>query len=133
VAVERKAPIWSFQVWPALANGVAILIVGSLPMAPPGAERLSDKTLHAIGFGIFAALAARALRALSPGSGQARALAGGVGASSLLGGVLELWQALLPYRSAELLDFVADVLGALLAAALTAALWQLAPRGASEP
>lgn len=32
--------------------------------------------------------------------------------ASLVGGLLEAWQALLPHRSAELLDLLADVLGA---------------------
>jgi VanZ family protein len=34
--------------------------------------------------------------------------------SVLLGGALELWQALLPYRTCEFLDWVADALGAAL-------------------
>ncbi len=34
------------------------------------------------------------------------------GYATSIGGLLELWQALLPYRSAEWLDFVADAAGA---------------------
>jgi VanZ family protein len=128
--VERRgasrARLWSFQVWPAFLNAIAILVVGSLPMAPPGAEKFSDKTLHAIGFGIFAGLAARAGRALYPRAPQSKVLFVGFAASALFGGALELWQALLPYRSAEFLDFAADALGALIAVLLTAGLWQLA-------
>jgi VanZ family protein len=48
-----------------------------------------------------------------------------------LGGGLELWQMLLPYRSAEFLDFVADAVGALIAVAFTAVVWQL--QGARAP
>jgi VanZ family protein len=54
----------------------------------------------------------------------------GFAASTALGALLELWQAFLPYRSAELLDWVADALGAALAALLLVAFWRLAERGA---
>jgi VanZ family protein len=124
-ASGTKARLWSFRVWPALLDAALILVVGSLPMAPPGAEKVSDKTLHAIAFGIFAWLASRAVRFLRPAGSRAGALLVGFAASVALGGGLELWQMLLPYRSSEWLDFVADALGALLAVTLTAAVWRL--------
>jgi VanZ family protein len=120
----RGARFWSFRVWPAALDAALILVIGSLPVAPPGAERFSDKTLHCIAFGIFAWLACRAFRHFSP-EASGRALAFGFAASVALGGGLELWQALLPYRSSEFLDFVADALGALIAMLITAGVWQL--------
>lgn len=123
--------VWSIRVWPALLDAALILLVGSLPMGPPGADKVSDKTLHAIAFGIFAWLASRAFRFLRPSGPSSRALLAGFTASVALGGGLELWQMLLPYRSAEFLDFVADAVGALIAVAFTAVVWQL--QGARAP
>jgi VanZ family protein len=123
-APSAPAPFWSFQVWPALGSALGILVLGSLPMATPGAQRHSDKLLHALGFGVFAWLTVRAVRAHWPAAGRRGALLAGFAASAGLGALLELWQALLPYRSAELLDFVADALGALLAVAVTAWGWR---------
>ena len=127
------ARVWSFRVWPALLDAALILLMGSLPMAPPGAEKVSDKTLHCIAFGIFAWLASRAIRFLRPAASSSRALLGGFASSVALGGGLELWQMLLPYRSAEFLDFVADALGAAIAVALTALVWRLGRAQAPAP
>jgi VanZ family protein len=86
--------------------------------------------LHFVGFGVAAWLWCRACRHLVPGApARTSALRGGL-ASTALGALLELWQAFLPYRSAELLDWVADALGAALAAVLMAAFWQRMERGA---
>jgi VanZ family protein len=98
----------------------ALLVVGSLPMPPPPSAQLSDKTLHFIAFGILAWLGWRALRELRRDAPSWLPLFGGFTASVLCGGLLELWQGLLSYRSCELLDWVADTLGALLAIVLTA-------------
>lgn len=127
-----RSLVWSFRVWPAWLCTLLILVVGSIPQGPPGAQRLNDKALHFIGFGITAWLWCRAFRLLTPrASLRSAALRGGL-VSAGLGALLELWQAFLPYRSAELLDLVADVLGALLAAWLTAAYWRRAERGAGR-
>jgi VanZ family protein len=123
---------WSFRVWPALLDAALILVLGSLPMAPPGTQRFSDKTLHCVAFGILTWLACRAFRYLSPAA-PGRALALGFASSVALGGGLELWQSLLPYRSAEFLDFVADALGALIAVLITAAVWQFTRVKAPAP
>jgi len=131
-ASRRSARFWSFRVWPAALDALLILVIGSLPVAPPGTQRFSDKTLHCIAFGILAWLASRAFRHLSP-EAPARALVRGFLASVALGGGLELWQALLPYRSSELLDFVADAIGALIAVLITAGVWQLTRAKAPAP
>ncbi|MBX3181869.1 MAG: VanZ family protein [Polyangiaceae bacterium] len=70
-----------------------------------------DKLGHLVVFAGFAALLTAVLR------GRRRALLGVLGSTSL-GGALELLQALVPYRSAELLDLVADAVGAVLGAGL---------------
>ncbi len=124
---------WSWHVGPALLDAAAILLVGSLRTAPPGAEHFSDKTLHCIAFAIFAWLAARAIRFVRPAWPTARVLLAGFLASSALGAGLELWQGLLPYRDSEFLDFVADAIGAAIAMLLTGAAWQLLRSKAPAP
>ena len=124
---------WSWHVWPALLDAAAILVVGSLRSAPPGAEHFSDKTLHGVAFSIFAWLAVRAIRFVRPAWPVSRVLLAGFLASSALGGGLELWQGLLPYRDSEFLDFVADAIGAAIAMLLTGAAWQLLRPRASAP
>jgi VanZ family protein len=131
-AARGAVRLSSFRVWPAVLDAALILVIGSLPAAPPGTQQFSDKTLHGIAFGIFAWLACRAFRYASPAT-PTRALLRGFGASVALGGGLELWQSLLPYRSAEFLDFVADAIGALIAVLITAGAWQLTRAKAPAP
>jgi VanZ family protein len=92
---------------------------------------MSDKALHFLGFALLSCLACRAVRYLRAEASATTALLGGVAASALLGGALELWQGALAYRSCELMDWVADMLGAALGAAATAGLWALSKRGAT--
>lgn len=113
-------------------------VVGSLPAGPGGSEGYFDKVLHAVGFGVLAglwcsalgALWGSALGALRPRLGALGVAAGGFALSSAFGGLLELWQGLIGYRSCELLDFVADVFGALVVAAAWTA-WRARGRGAA--
>jgi VanZ family protein len=102
--------------------------VGSLPAESGGSDNQLDKVLHALGFGLLAWLWCGALAELRPRLGAARWAAGGFALSSAFGGLLELWQGLIGYRSCELYDFVADVAGALVAAAVWAA-WRARGRG----
>jgi VanZ family protein len=101
---------------------VALLVVGSLPSTPAVVPQVSDKTLHFVGFGILAWLAQRAVRHLRPQASLLLVWLYGFVLSAALGGVLELWQALLTYRTCEFLDWVADMLGAALAVLLGLAL-----------
>ena len=82
-----------------------------------------DKVLHLVAFAGFEVLAWRALRYLRPEWGVGWLLVGSCALAIAAGALLEIWQAVLPTRQAELLDWVADSLGALLAAA---ALWRVA-------
>lgn len=104
-------------VLPAVVYGVVLFVVGSLPEGPQtGLDfRHQDKVLHALGFGVLAVLVWRALAHLWE---QARPISwavASVAVASGLGGLLELWQALLPTRQADVLDFLADAVGAGLA------------------
>jgi len=87
-----------------------------------------DKLLHLLAFLGLEMLLELGLLGLP--KGKRRALA--VLVSVLLGAVLEGVQAALPYRSAELLDLVADALGAAIGALLVIALGRwFRPRSAA--
>lgn len=86
-----------------------------LPPAPIDAPALGwDKYAHALGFFLTQRIAERALRHESEGAGFRTALAAAL-VSIFLGGLLEVYQAALPHRSADVWDFVADSIGALAA------------------
>lgn len=72
----------------------------------PGAQDLSDKLLHALAFGALMTLG----HAAFPG---VRGVLLMLPLLSLYGFAIELVQARLPYRSFELLDWVADMAGLL--------------------
>jgi len=116
---------FALHVGPALAYLVAIFVGGSLPQGPDlGLDfAFKDKVLHLVAFAGFEVLAWRALRYLRPEWGVGWLLVGSCALAIAAGALLEIWQAVLPTRQAELLDWVADSLGALLAAA---ALWRVA-------
>ena len=87
---------------------LGMIDVGPLPVAP-GVP--ADKIGHLAAFGIYVWVVEIALLELSPRARRALAAA----ASLLAGLLLELVQSALPHRSADVLDFAADALGALLA------------------
>ena len=119
----RPGRAWaSIDVIAALSYAVVIFVVGSLPGAPAVTRDVSDKLQHAIGFALLAWLWCRALRRLRPGWGVPAILAGSAALTIVLGGALELWQGLLAYRSCELLDWVADGVGAAIGVGLYAGL-----------
>ena len=95
-----------------------------MPQGPdPGLDfEYQDKVIHFIAFGLFVVLLRRALRYLRPEWSAVQQLRSAALLSSLLGALLEVWQSFLPTRSAEGLDLLADVLGALAVAFL---LWRL--------
>jgi VanZ family protein len=99
---------------PALAYALGIFYGGVIDIGPLPEEIgvPSDKLLHFAAFGGFEWLLELAFAELPPRSRTVLAVAAAVG----VGVALELVQAALPHRSAELLDCVADTLGALLGA-----------------
>jgi len=81
----------------------------------------SDKAQHLLAFFVLEILIARAYTAWRDGSlwrAHRFALAFAIG----YGGVIELWQGLLPWRSMELLDWIADAAGSLVGA-IASLLW----------
>ena len=74
-----------------------------------------DKVKHFGAFALLVFLLLRALRYEFPAAANGRLVGASIVGSSLVGALLELWQLLFPYRSAEVADWVADTLGALLA------------------
>jgi VanZ family protein len=116
----------SFEVGLAVFYAIIVFVLGSLRNTPPAAREVSDKLQHALGFALLAWLWCLALARIRPGSGLLQLGGGAFLVSIALGGALELWQGLLGYRSCELLDWVADGVGAAAGVALHAGvgLWR---------
>jgi VanZ family protein len=96
---------------------LAIFVGGSLklPAAPVEPPPIGwDKLAHALGFFLTQRIAERALRHDTGGapSSPARVAVTAALVAAFLGGLLEVYQAALPHRSADVVDFVADVVGA---------------------
>jgi len=112
-----RAPGFARYVLPPVVYASLIFVAGSLPQAPETrlAFTFQDKVLHLLAFGGFAVLVWRALRHLWPARERWWLLGVSLGVASLVGGMLELWQATLPTRSADGFDWLADIVGALFA------------------
>lgn len=119
---QNHAHGFTRNVLPALAYVVFIFVAGTWPQGieTEPVVQFQDKVLHLIAFAGLEVLLLRALRHLRPAKGRAWLLSVSVALACLFGGLLELWQALLPFRQAETLDWVADALGAALAALASA-------------
>jgi hypothetical protein len=100
----------------AVAYALGVFVLGSLP-AGASVARVNDKVAHAVVFAGQFALLSLGLSGRAP-SGVSRLWWGGLGALAL-GGALELWQSLLPYRQADVWDFAADAGGIALAIGVT--------------
>ena len=77
---------------------------------------VSDKVLHAVEYGVLALLCARAARHAGGSVLAPRAMGFAIVAASLYGMTDELHQAFVPPREASALDWVADTVGAAVAA-----------------
>lgn len=106
------------EVFPAAVYVALIFYGGSIRLAAPPIDvgLPFDKVLHLFAFGGMQLLFVRAARYGWPRVRFERHNFGAVVAAGSVGLLLELWQATLPHRSAELMDFLADSLGALLMA-----------------
>jgi VanZ family protein len=107
------------------ASVLLVVVLSVLPQEVVPVFRISDKVAHFIAYAAIAALGVLGFQ------GAAGGVVIGVVA---LGGALEVVQAYIPGRSAELLDFVVDVVGVAagyLLARLLRPLW--AQRGDSAP
>jgi VanZ family protein len=105
---------------------IGVIEIGPLPIAPAVP---SDKLGHAAAFGVYAWVIELALLELSPGVRRLLSVL----ASAAAGLLLELIQSALPHRSAEVLDFLADAVGALFAALASALLARIALRSPNAP
>lgn len=120
---QRSGRAWaSFDVVVAVAYAIVIFVVGSLPGVPAVTQDVSDKVQHTLGFALLAWLWCRALPRLRPAWALGRIAVSSAAITLLIGGALELWQGLLVYRSCELLDWVADGVGAAIGVGVYAAL-----------
>lgn len=110
------------DVTPALLYLAVLFWFGLVPLkALPGPDfLLADKLWHLLAFGGLTALLSRALRHFRRSALQAAGLAALFACA--LGALLEIFQSLTRYRSAEPADLLADALGAVLAYAALRAL-----------
>jgi VanZ family protein len=102
------------HVAPALLYVGAIFYGGSVPppQMPGPSFSSQDKLMHALAFGIMLIAMVRAVRYFAPDATLKRVLWISFALVCAAGGALELWQMHIPNRSAELLDFLADSVGA---------------------
>lgn len=132
MARRRRVAHPSLRRAAALAYAALIFGFGVANVSQPVRTELPlDKLEHLLAFGGFVWVLELALLELRPWSRRMLAVL----VSSLAGLGLELVQSALPHRSAEVLDFVADASGALLAGALSAlaAAWRGQRRRAAAP
>jgi VanZ family protein len=98
--------------WPALAWAGLLLGLSSIPGSrlDDVGLRVPDKLVHALEYGVFAALV---LRGSSRGAHVGRReILGAVVVAALLGAIDENYQRLIPQREPSLADWVADITGA---------------------
>jgi VanZ family protein len=128
--LNRRSLSFVTQVAPAIVYTAAIFYGGLIRMRelPQVGFVPTDKLLHAGVFGGLAFLLKRAARFSMPSSSLPKQLLVGAFGSSGLGALLEICQAFVPYRSADVWDWVADTVGAALAVAVLFACWRLLPR-----
>ena len=137
VELWRKPRGFAIDAVPTLLYLAALFWFGLIPLKqlPGPGFRFADKVWHFVAFAVLALLLARALRHW----GRRPLVAGRDAAlgSAGLGALLEVLQSFTAFRSAELLDLVADALGALVAYValrrLSAGADDAAPRPTLEP
>jgi VanZ family protein len=112
------------DVLPAALYASVIFYAGLIRLAPLPEMGFvpTDKALHALTFGGLALLLVRAIRFVRPKSSSGKRLLFAVLLASFMGGLLEVCQLFVPYRSAEFLDWLADTVGAAAAVGLLALL-----------
>ncbi|HTM43790.1 MAG TPA: VanZ family protein [Polyangiaceae bacterium] len=108
------------QTVPAYFYALLIVFLGSIPMGPllPQQFEYGDKFEHCVAFAVFEVLVYRAVRFSRPMFSRVRGHVLAVVMVSLAGAGLEVWQSVIPWRSSDLLDWVADTVGAFGAALL---------------
>ena len=130
--LRHRRVTFATHVLPAVGYGGAIFYGGLIKLGPlpEGPVIATDKLLHALAFGGLALLIARAAHWLRPTAPLTKKLVlGGLG-SSALGLWLEVCQAFTSYRSADVWDWLADSVGALLSLGFAWAFFTWIPRRA---
>lgn len=120
---------FAWYVLPLLVYCGALFYVSSLPQPPMPDLGFDwgDKLAHAGAFFVMALLAYRAARWLFPAKKLGRTIIIGICFASLYGATDEIHQYFVPERSTDILDWVADTIGALLSAPAILLLQQLMP------
>jgi len=110
-------PAFISHVFPALVYAVLLFVLGSIHTAVEIPENFvaRDKLGHFLAFGGLTLLVLRAFRFELASASLRQVVLLAIAVSSSVGAMLEVWQLMFPYRSAEFLDWVADTLGAILA------------------
>jgi VanZ family protein len=128
MAIDRQARRRKhfLHIGPAVVYIVTVFVVGSLPPRELGPSPFpgSDKLLHLVVFAGMFWVVLRALIHELPRMKASSKLFLAMFLTSAVGALLEVQQLAVPGRSAELLDWVADTLGALIVAF---AVWRLVP------
>ncbi len=131
-----RRPLHGLAVWiPALAYSALIVALSSRSdLAPPTIRgvRVSDKLLHAAEYAVFAALW---FRATASRGVSRRMIVRLLAAGALFAISDEIHQSFVPNRQADIADFLADIVGILIGAALSLAVRQYGGRSgrASAP
>jgi VanZ family protein len=113
----RRRAVW----WiPAAALAAAIFVLSSIPGSAFPPVHVSDKLVHAAVYAPLGALVATALRRGHGLAAGARLVVVATAIAAAYGVSDEIHQMFVPFRSAELLDAVADAVGAVLGAAVHA-------------
>jgi VanZ family protein len=102
---------WMLMFW---SCGVIILVLALIPTAPYLPSTGWDKSNHLLAFAVLTILGCRAYP-----SRIAVVLVGAM----FYGGLIEVLQSFIPYRSAEWADLIADAIGVLVGRGLLACRW----------
>lgn len=102
-----------------------LIFVGGSAPADPSSLQVNDKVAHAVVFCglalVCAPLAGHWLLHRLPGPQPLRGAGWCAAYSIFVGGLLEVWQSRIPHRTADVWDWVADAIGAAVAAVVLAA------------
>lgn len=127
--VPRGFQGFALYVLPLLAYCCALFYVSSLPQPPMPDLGFDwgDKLAHAGAFFLMALFAYRAAGWIFPEKGLGRTIVIGICFASLYGATDEVHQYFVPERSADILDWIADTIGAILSAPALLLLHRLKP------
>jgi len=121
-ATNRLADRW--RTLPAVAYMGLIFFVSSLSLQQARLPRNSDKLIHFAEYGVLAALWTFALRGGPRPIAPRRAALWSWAIAAVYGATDELHQLFVPHRSCSVYDWIADTLGAALAASLLVLVWK---------